>query len=218
MQGSIRPLDNTILELLKSEISPKASELLNLITNNHTVRFMDYRTNPNRAATAYTEKLGAIYYMWLDPDEDEIADTFVHEIGQIYTHTLGYRREAEGRSWRGRRGDAARELAGMIVNAFRGAITERNLQRYGIDRSHYRQRRHQAFEEYLNHLPNGGIIERDAISSLLGRTRLCYEYNYSRLILLEEFGNLEKLWTEKVSSEKVKKDAMKFLKWHRKWS
>jgi hypothetical protein len=37
-------------------------------------------------------------------------------------------------------------------------------------------------------------------------TSLCYEYNYARLILLEEFGNLEQLWTEK-----VKKDAMKIF-------
>jgi hypothetical protein len=51
---------------------------------------------------------------------------------------------------------------------------------------------------------------RDAISSLLGRTRLCYEYNYARLILLE-FCGLEHLWNERITSDKIKKDAVQIF-------
>jgi hypothetical protein len=129
MGEPIRFLDNTILERLKSQIPPKASELLSRIMTDHTVRFMDYRSNSNRAATAYTEIFKGSYLMWLDPNEHEITDTFVHEIGQIYTHTLGYRKEAKAKRLEGRQGEIARSLVGMTVNAFRGAITERNLEK-----------------------------------------------------------------------------------------
>jgi hypothetical protein len=211
MGESIRLLDDTILGRLKSQIPPKALQLLNKIMNDHEVRFMNYQDNPNRAATAYTEIVGGIYYMWLNPDEDEIADTFVHEIGQIYTYILGYQKEAKPKLSGRRQDDIAKALAEWTVNAFRGAITERNLEKYGIDRSHYRRRRYEAFKELLNNIPNMNAIEKDEMSRLLERTRLCYHYNLTRLILMKEFGDLEQLWNEKISYDAIKKAAVQIF-------
>jgi hypothetical protein len=207
MGQPIRLLDDAILVRLKTQIPPRALRLLNEITTDHPVRFMDYRTNPIRDATAYTEIFKGSYLLWLDPDEDEIVDTFVHEIGQIYTHILGYNKEAKailtGRS----QDNMAKALAGMTVNAFRGAINERNLEKYGIDRSHYRRRRYEAFKELLNNLPNIDAIGRDKMSIVLERTRLCYHYNLTRLLLMKEFDDLHQLWNQKISSDEIKKTA-----------
>ncbi len=197
-------LDANTIKRLEASLSPKAKELYEFLKGKTGFTLHDRNKDTRELiARCYTDTGAKPPTIWLEPTLPDLEVVFVHELGQVYVYYLGYNIQ-EKKSDDQEKAKRYFRLANCAINAFIGWIAERELQRYGIERSAYRKR---AIEfDFINGIP---LTNDPKLKNPEERARICFHYVLKRLYLGKNYQKFEAQWLAKVKDEEIRHAARK---------
>jgi hypothetical protein len=203
---AICKLDDSIVFNLESTLPEKAKQLLEYLRSKRRVALYDRRKNPAQdLVPAITYNDSDHSEIWLTVDRDNISDTFIHEIGQVYVTVLGYKNISARPSINPQQTHLNERLVSFAINAFHGVIAEWKLEQYGIDRT-YRNRAGTNFESFLKTYVFPDSADYQKWRTPFHRAELCFLYVSTRLSLGSAFTG-EGTWRERVRFPDIRQQA-----------
>lgn len=202
-------LDPNILSTIESSLTPPERTFYDQLRTKTVIRFWNRRKHDARVTNlAFSYSYTTHHDVWLEPDDGDLKDTFLHELGQVYNFLAGYRGADAKNQW----DMEMRDIATNINNAFIGAIAEKHLEESGIDRSYYKTRMIKTMKNFLSSCPQTTQSNISEWKRPLIMSQCVYMYVVNKLTLRDAFVTLEELWWNKIRVPEIRLIAKNIYK------